>query len=206
MKSVRIDHTIQEVESAVAKYYDTRSVKFKGFDDGGRAQFANRDGRVHLSPSDLGRILGGYFNKKGDCRVSWHGVSSPSPRLSVWKRILTYEELEVVLRRHNKGFADKGNPKVLNAVVVYIPSASGWKRSLWNCPLKSRSYRTDSAQEPFLEVDPSAGLIRHQHCHMSCLDGSEDLLRAGFNWKVDYCYIEGAKKEARKDEKGSCHR
>jgi len=113
--------------------------------------------------------------------------------------LLTIAEFREVMRRHNKGFADKGNPKVLRGVVVYSPSASNWKRYLWNCDFKDRAYYCWSNAETYLEVDPSSGLIRHPHCCLVSLrgdsmHGGESLLRPNYDWVVDYCYIDGFEK------------
>lgn len=184
MKAMKFTYDLAEIKKVLAKHYGLRLLGgvVHVRDDNTMVVKANGSTEI-LSGGSVAEVFGGV-------RAKFVGKGKKL-RLHVWKKILTYSEFWEVMRRHNVGFADKGKPKVLKGVIVYSPSASGWKRKLWNCPVKSRSYRTTSDQEVFLEKDPSAGLIRHPYCHMKCLDGSESLMRQEFGWKADYCYIEG---------------
>lgn len=190
MKAVKFTYDLPAIKKGLAKYYNLSRV-------GGIVRVRG-DNTVEVRANGCNEVIGtgNVAEAFGGVRARFVGKGDRL-RLHVWKSILTMEEFRDAMRRHNAGFADKGNPRVLSGVIVYSPSASGWKRRLWNCPLKSRSYRTTSAQEVFLEQDPSAGLIRHPYCHLQCLDGGESLLREEWGWKADYCYIEGYAKEAK---------
>lgn len=174
-----------------------RLPRFKGITADGEL-FVRVDGSpIVISKRDLCNAFGGEggYYRDGDyiepC-VKFVKDADGADCLSVAKSLLTYDEFTATMRRHNEGFADKGNPQVLHGVIVYAPSASGWKRCYWDCPFECRAYRTDSRQEPFLEKDPSSGMCRHQHMYIDSLDGREHLLRPEPKWKADYCYIEEA--------------
>lgn len=196
MKAIKFTYNLPAIKKGLAKYYGGRIGRIIGVEGGNSLIVGDRAGKSKLSARTIAEAFGGIYDYD-TARVKFVGKGKRL-RLHVWKSILTMEEFRDAMRRHNAGFADKGNPRVLSGVIVYSPSASGWKRRLWNCPLKSRSYRTTSAQEVFLEQDPSAGLIRHPYCHLQCLDGGESLLREEWGWKADYCYIEGYAREAAK--------
>lgn len=207
MKAVKITYDMKDVLHMLSRHFGAK-VRLAGrelLDADGQLQIKIRGSKHCVDPYRIALIyggIGGYWNngKYVEPRVKFAGKGDRA-KVHVWKKLLTKDELVAVLRRHNRGYGSKGNPKPLSAVVVYSPSASGWKRHLWNCPLAQRSYRTDSSQEVFLEVDPSAGLIRHPYCHMDCLDGHERLLREESGWAVDYCYVEGYAKTAKEAAK-----
>lgn len=195
MLAIKFTYDIKEVLKVMAKHYGCGSVG-RLIRVEGNALVTKLYGDEHfISPDALGAAFGAariMSDKVQDirCRVKVVGKGAKA-KLHVWKKLLTYDEFLLAMRRHNVGFKDRGNPRILNGVVVYSPSASHWKRHLWTCPLKSRSYRINSAQEVFLENDPSAGLIRHPYAHLDSLDGQEHLLRWQEGWRADYCYIEG---------------
>ena len=202
MKAVKFTYGIEDVVKVLEKWYGESRLRFDGFTSDGRFTVKRRDGATCNVTADTICVafggIGGTYNAKGYVKphVKWSGLKGKKPRLTVWKHLLTWDEFVEVMKRHNKGFKDKGNPKVLQGVIVYSPSASGWKRNLWDCKFIDRAYRCWSNAETFLEVDPSSGLIRHPHCSLVSLrgdsqHGGESLIRPDYSWKVDYCYFEG---------------
>jgi len=207
MKAVKFTYTMEEVLKKVAKSNGISGLRFKDFShekDGDKAVngiCVKHKGETHYVYDNELCILfggvGGTYSHKGynPPRVKWTGKGEKA-KFHVWKKILTIDEFRYVMKRHNVGFGDKGNPKVLRGVVVYSPSASDWKRYLWDCDFKDKAYYCWSNAETYLEKDPSAGLIRHPHCVMESLrgdsrNGGETLIRPNYDWVVDYCYIDG---------------
>ena len=207
MKAVKFTYELGDVLKVLEKWYGVGSLRFKGFSDG-RICVRRRDGATCNVTADtvcvaMGGVGGTYKGEKHvEPRIKWVGVNGKHPKLHVWKRLLTWDEFVEAMKRHNKGFGDKGNPKVLRGVVVYSPSASGWKRNLWDCKFEDRAYHCWSNAETFLEEDPSSALIRHPHCYIETLRGrergGESLIRPEYGWVVDYCYFEGFEKEGKK--------
>lgn len=182
-------------------------VKFLRIDSENNAIVRSHGRECIIHSATIGDLFGsdgGFYDSEGyhEPTVKWE-TEGKEPTLTVMKSILTENEFWEVMRRHNVGFADKGNPKVLKAVIVYNPSASNWHRYLWDCELKDRAYYCWSNAEVFLEDDPSAGMCRHAHCYLESLrgdraHGGESLLRMDYSWKVDYCYIESEEQSEEK--------
>lgn len=206
MKKVKFTYGHVEIMKAISKHFGYGgSATFLRYNEKNDVIDVKVKGTlVCVDKALVCQIFGGHggFYKGGEyvspC-VKWHNKGK-NVSVDVWKTLLTIEELRDTMRKHNVGFGDKGNPKILRGVVVYSPSASGWKRYLWDCDFKDRAYYVHSNAETYLEIDPSAGLCRHPHCVLTSLrggraNGGETLLRPDYSWKVDYCYIDGIEKK-----------
>lgn len=205
----KFTYTVKDFIKRLAKKNNIRpsQLKFIRAEDGESAIVKYTGSEIQIHKSEIGELFGadgGFYDCEGyhEPTVKWE-TEGKEPTLTVMKSILTEDEFWEVMRRHNVGFADKGNPKVLKAVIVYNPSASNWHRYLWDCELKDRAYYCWSNAEVFLEDDPSAGMCRHAHCYLESLrggraHGGESLLRMDSSWKVDYCYIEAEEQSEEK--------
>lgn len=197
-KAVMFSYNEKEIANVLKKYYNDKRIRVIGFSDD-CIEVASGCNRAKLTHDNLAVAfggVGGYY--KGwtyiEPRIEIEANGKKVVGLRVWKELLTWNEFYNAMRDHNRGFADKGNPEVLTGVVVYSPSASGWKRFMWDCEFEDRAYSCHSNGEIFLEEDPSSGLCRHSHCIMQSLrgdraHGGETLLRPNYSWTVDYCYI-----------------
>lgn len=201
MMPVKFTYNMEAVSKAMANWNGVKSARFVRLTDGG-AMFSVRGNKYDCTNADICKALGGeggYYNG-GDYiepRIKWN-VTKKGITVSVWRKILTKDEMEEFFREHNKGFSDKGNPVVYIGVKVYSPALSHWQRFLWNCDFIDRAYRVFSNAEVYREKDPSAGMCRHPHnAHMTLrgngnrCEGGECLLREPEGWVCEYCYIEG---------------
>ena len=197
-KAVAFTYGADEVIKLLKKHFCVKKLRIIGLREGG-LEVASGSSREVLDDDSVANAfggVGGYFvgNEYVQPRVEWVKDGKNVTALRVWKELLTWDEFKTAMSEHNRGFADKGNPEVWTGVVVYSPSASGWRRWLWDCELEDRAYSCHSTGEIFLEEDPSAGLCRHPHCVMRPLRGDGNhcggtLLRPNYGWVVDYCYI-----------------
>ena len=204
MMPVKFTYNIEEVGKATAKWNGVKRAKFLRLTDEG-AEFSINGDKYNCKNATICNALGGvggYYEgrKYIEPRIKWN-VTKKSITVSVWKKILTKDEMEEFFREHNKGFSDKGNPVVYIGVKVYSPALSNWKRCLWNCDFIDRAYRVYSNAEVYREEDPSAGMCRHPHnVHESLrgngnrMEGGESIIREPQGWVCEYCYIEGKSK------------
>lgn len=197
-KSFPFTYDVNTVVKIIKKFYHVGKLRIIGTCQDGVEVVAcgNKD---IIDDETIAKIfggVGGYYEgyEYVNPRIEWEMNGKKIVGLRVWKDILTWDEFRSVMRSHNSGFADKGNPDVMTGVIVYSPSASDWYRNLWDCDFEDRAYSCNSNGEIFLEKDPSEGLCRHPHCVLTSLrgdraHGGHTLLRPNSDWVVDYCFV-----------------